>query len=257
MSPETEIRANIQAELDEIERTQGVKILHCIESGSRAWGFASPDSDYDVRFIYVRQPADYLRLEQTRDVIEWKLNDVYDINGWDVQKALRLLHSSNPTLFEWSNSPVIYRTTPEWDKVRAIENAFFLSKSGMYHYLHMAKTNYREYLRTEEVRLKKYFYVLRPLLACQWILDKHLPPPMAFAELAEAELAPELRPIIETLLQRKMQTPELGMGKRIPELNAYMEQQLVTLNEAAAALPAEPKQGWELLNNVFLELLRK
>ena len=257
MSQDTEIQANIQAELNEIERTQGVKILHCIESGSRAWGFPSPDSDYDVRFIYIRQPADYLRLEQTQDVIEWKLNDVYDINGWDVQKALRLLHSSNPTLFEWSNSPVIYRTTPEWSKVRAIENAFFLSKSGMYHYLHMAKSNYREYLRTEEVRLKKYFYVLRPLLACQWILEKHLPPPMAFAELAEAELAPELRPIIEALLQRKMQTPELGMGKRIPELNAYMEQQFVTLSEAAAALPAEPKQGWELLNNVFLELLRK
>ena len=103
----------IQKKLGEIEAQEHVKILHCVESGSRAWGFASPDSDYDVRFVYLRRREDYLRLEGIRDVIEWQLDDVLDINGWDIQKYLRLLYKSNPTVFEWDLSPVVYRTTPE------------------------------------------------------------------------------------------------------------------------------------------------
>lgn len=103
----------IPAKLKEIEARENIRVIHCIESGSRAWGFASPDSDYDVRFIYVRPVEYYLRLDKTRDVIEWQLDDTLDINGWDLQKALRLLHSSNPTLFEWNNSPIVYKTTPE------------------------------------------------------------------------------------------------------------------------------------------------
>ena len=108
------MRETILEKLDEIEKRENIKILHCIESGSRAWGFASPDSDYDVRFIYVRPKEFYLRLDKTRDVIEWQLDDTLDINGWDLQKPLRLLHSSTPTLFEWNNSPIVYKTMPEW-----------------------------------------------------------------------------------------------------------------------------------------------
>lgn len=91
------------------EIEENIKILLAIESGSRAWGFASKDSDYDVRFIYARKRDDYLQLNKMRDVIEWQLDDVYDINGWDLKKALTLLHSSNPTLFEWAHSPIIYK----------------------------------------------------------------------------------------------------------------------------------------------------
>ena len=107
----------IAKELDLIEQAEHVRILHCVESGSRAWGFASPDSDYDVRFIYVRDEDFYLKLEETRDVIEWKLDDTLDINGWDLKKALRLLKQSNPTLFEWNSSPAVYRTTDDWKKI--------------------------------------------------------------------------------------------------------------------------------------------
>lgn len=91
------INSIIQQKLTEIEEKENIKILHCVESGSRAWGFASPDSDYDVRFIYVRKRDFYLKLEKTRDVIEWQLDETLDINGWDLQKALRLLYKSNPT----------------------------------------------------------------------------------------------------------------------------------------------------------------
>ena len=104
----------IKAKLKEIEEKERVRIIHAVESGSRAWGFASPDSDYDVRFIYIRKPEAYMHLEKTRDVIEWQLDDTLDINGWDLQKALRLLHRSNPTLFEWNESPIVYRTTEAW-----------------------------------------------------------------------------------------------------------------------------------------------
>lgn len=103
----------IEEQLKEIEEKENVKIIYCVESGSRAWGFASPDSDYDVRFIYVRNKEDYLKLNKNRDVIEWRLDDVLDINGWDIQKALRLLYKSNPTLIEWSMSPIVYKTTPQ------------------------------------------------------------------------------------------------------------------------------------------------
>ena len=105
------MREVILQKLQELDKTEGVTILHAVESGSRAWGFPSPDSDYDVRFFYVHPREHYLRLDRTRDVIERPIDEVLDINGWDLDKTLRLLHASNPTLFEWSQSPIIYRTT--------------------------------------------------------------------------------------------------------------------------------------------------
>ena len=114
------IERQISEKLDRIETEYDVKILHCIESGSRAWGFASPDSDFDVRFFYVHKPEFYLRLDRSSDVINYELNDVFDINGWDLQKALRLLYKSNPTIFEWNSSPIVYRTTPQWQRVQSV-----------------------------------------------------------------------------------------------------------------------------------------
>ena len=182
------MRDIILEKLKEIEERESVKILHCVESGSRAWGFASPDSDFDVRFIYVRSEEFYLRLDKTRDVIEWQLDDTLDINGWDIQKALRLLYTSNPTLFEWNSSPIVYKTTEEWKKISAVINDYVVARAGLYHYLSTAKSNYKEYLKGETVKLKKYFYVLRPLLACKWILAESTPPPMLFKTLMDKYL---------------------------------------------------------------------
>ena len=143
----------ILAELKKIEEKENVKIIMAIESGSRAWGFASPDSDYDVRFIYIRRPEDYLKLEGIRDVIEWQLDDVLDINGWDLKKVLQLLHKSNPTVFEWCASPIVYYQTEEFEELKKILPEFFSVKKSLFHYWHMAETHYREYLKGEEVRL--------------------------------------------------------------------------------------------------------
>ncbi len=245
------MEARIRAELRKIEEREHVRILHAVESGSRAWGFASPDSDYDVRFIYVREQAFYLRLDKTRDVIEWQLDDTLDINGWDLSKALQLLHKSNPTLFEWNASPIVYHTTAEWESVAAIIERYFVAKSGLYHYLSTAKSNYREYLKGETVKYKKYFYVLRPLLACKWIFDRGTPPPMVFSELMDAYLEDALRPDVEELLRLKMTRPEIGEGKRMERVNAYIDRVITETEEAIKRLPTTYDNGWEELNEVF------
>ncbi|MBQ7916322.1 MAG: nucleotidyltransferase domain-containing protein [Firmicutes bacterium] len=246
----------IQEKLDEIERRENVIILHCVESGSRAWGFASPDSDYDVRFIYVRPLEYYLRLEPTRDVIEWQLDDTLDINGWDLQKALRLLHRSNPTLFEWYNSPIVYRTTPQWKQIAEHMEKYFSEKSSLYHYLSTAKSNYREYLKGKEVKLKKYFYVLRPLLACKWIVERQTPPPMLFESLADACLEEKIRPEVDRLLELKRNTSELGLGKRIDVINEYLDHSIEEMEQIIKELPNSKEKNWTELNDIFLEIVK-
>ena len=123
----------ILQKLNEIEAAEHVKILHAVESGSRAWGFASPDSDYDVRFIYIRPQNDYLQLQPRQDFIDWELNETLDINGWDLSKTLQHFHKSNATLFEWANAPIVYYTTPQWQKIYATAAHYFSCKSSMYH----------------------------------------------------------------------------------------------------------------------------
>lgn len=178
----------IRTKLHEIEEKEQVRILHAVESGSRAWGFASPDSDYDVRFVYVRPMEYYLRLEDKKDFIDWELNETLDINGWDLSKVLCHFHKSNATLYEWSFSPIVYATTSEWLQIQKLTKDYFSCKSASYHYYGTANKNYLAYLTEDMVRYKKYFYVLRPLLACKWIEKKQSPPPVLFQELVEEVL---------------------------------------------------------------------
>ena len=130
----------IRSKLQDIEEQENVRILYAAESGSRAWGFASPDSDYDVRFIYVRTPEDYLRLDQKRDVIEWQLDEVFDMNGWDIRKALTQFHKSNTTLFEWSHSPIVYWERQEWKEIYESVKGYFRVKPALYKYYGVAKS---------------------------------------------------------------------------------------------------------------------
>ncbi len=231
------MRETILSKLGEIENRENVKILLAVESGSRAWGFASPDSDYDVRFIYVRPKEDYLRLEKTRDVIELPIEGELDINGWDLDKTLRLLRASNPTLFEWFSSPIVYRETAFAQEFRSIMQRYFSSKRGLSHYLSMASSNYREYLKGNMVKAKKYFYVLRPVLACRWILDKGSPPPMLFSELMEAELDPVLLPDVNRLLDLKMNAPEINTIPKIESINRYLDSSLEEVRSRIVQLP--------------------
>ena len=247
----------IQEKLREIEQREECRILLAVESGSRAWGFASPDSDYDVRFIYVRPEKVYLRLDRTRDVIEVPINDELDINGWDIDKTLRLLHKSNPTVFEWFSSPIIYQTSAFADQFRPIMQKYFSSKAGLWHYLHMAEGNYRDYLRGEMVRAKKYFYVLRPILACKWILKKGTPPPMLFTDLVKSELPDDLSETVYQLLDLKMNSPEIKEIPRIDQLNRYLDAGIVSAKEQIEKLPDAPVQDWDELNELFFSVLER
>ena len=113
---EKEITQSIKEKLSQIEARENIRIIYACESGSRAWGFASPDSDYDVRFIFVRPVEDYLRVKELPDYIDAELNEVYDINGWDLKKFFKQLYKSNPVIFEWADSPIVYRTSEEWER---------------------------------------------------------------------------------------------------------------------------------------------
>lgn len=241
----------INEKLDEIEKKEGVRILYAVESGSRAWGFASPDSDYDVRFIYVRPLEQYLQLMEPRDVIEWQLDEVLDINGWDMRKALKQFARGNATLFEWSASPIVYRITEDWKKVQEVSKWYFSEKSAVYHYYGTANSTLQEYLRGSSVRYKKYFYALRPLLAAKYIETYHKPPPVLFAELLRMEMPQELRTAIAELLEIKKHTAEKEKKPQLPVIQAFIEAEVARQKDIADCLADDHNKDWSELDRVF------
>lgn len=241
--------------LKEIEERENIRVLHAAESGSRAWGIASPDSDYDVRFVYVRPMDFYLKLQDKKDFIDWELNQVLDINGWDITKALQHFYKSNATLYEWGNSPIIYKTTPQWEKIMKLAEEYFSSKSVMYHYYGTARKNYEAYLMEDMVKYKKYFYVLRPILACKWIEKKKCPPPVLFQTLAEEILEKEMKPAVDRLVEAKLQMTESEKRGKIQELNDYIQENLEYYQALLSEMPEDRNKDWEPLNRSFRELL--
>ncbi len=224
-----EIFVKIVKRLRAAEVEHSVRILYACESGSRAWGFASPDSDYDVRFIYTHSAEWYLSfdVEKKRDVIEYPIVDEIDCCGWDVRKALYLFSRTNGALLEWLKSPIKYiEHGPFADRLNELEQKTANHTALCYHYSSMARGNAREYLFKDQARLKKYFYVLRPLLAIRYIEECQCPPPIEFHELVESVAPPLLRPYIAKLLETKQSSSELGLGPPIPEINAFIEAEL-------------------------------
>ena len=245
----------IVAVLHELERQQDFKVLFAAESGSRAWGFASPDSDYDVRFVYVRPAADYLRLNEHKDVIIWKNDDVLDINGWDLRKAMKQFARGNATLFEWSYSPVVYQTSSEWATVCDVAKSYFSEKAAICHYYGTAMTTWKEYLTGETVRYKKYFYALRPLLAAQYIERYHTIPPVLFEDLLKMEMAPSLRSAIGKLLEIKKMTAEGEINPQIPEIRDFILDELPRQKSICDTIPDDRNDDWTTLNDCFVRLI--
>lgn len=253
---EGSVQELILLKIKEIEEKEHVKVLHVIESGSRAWGFASPDSDYDVRFIYVRDRDFYLSLKENKDFIDWELDEVLDINGWDLKKALQHFHKSNATLFEWSNSPVVYFTTDEWKQLyEKVAPKYFACKSSMYHYYGTANKNYHEYLTGNMVKYKKYFYVLRPILACKWIEEKKCPPPVLFDELFNTVLEDDMKAAVEDLLAKKVKMSEADKAPKIEKINQYIEEKLAYYKELLESMTDDRNPDWELLDQAFISLI--
>jgi predicted nucleotidyltransferase len=246
------IKADIQQKLLEIERQENVCIFYACESGSRAWGFPSADSDYDVRFIYIRQRDWYLSIEDQRDVIERPLLRDIDLSGWEIRKALRLFRKSNPPLLEWLCSPIVYQQKISVaDKFRDLTPHFYSPSNCFNHYLHMGEGIFRENLTGETIKSKRYFYVLRPLLVCRWIQRGLGTVPMEFETLVNKLISSEmLKQEIFHLIERKRGGQEMDAEKKIPIISDFIESEFADLKRQTT-LPSSSPICDDQLNELF------
>jgi predicted nucleotidyltransferase len=252
------MRQEIINALKALEIEKNIKIIYAVESGSRAWGFASENSDWDVRFIYVHPKDWYLDIDSHKDNIERMLPNELDLSGWEVQKALRLFRKSNPSLMEWLQSPIVYledkSLMEEW---RNLSPIWFNPKNEMYHYLNMANNTYRKYLEDETVKIKKYFYALRPLFACRWIMEKGTQPPVLFSEMLVDFQNEEILAIIEKLLIEKRAAKELGERPTIRVLNNFLLAEMAFFKSYLDNFSVQKKVDSKPLNQFFKTVLEK
>lgn len=252
------MRREIEQRLDAVEATEGVRLLMAVESGSRAWGFPSPDSDYDVRFVYVRPRDWYLSLVPGRDVIEHAIVDEVDLNGWDVRKTLGLLLKSNAVVSEWMLSPIRYREgDPFVAKLAALADALIDPRALAHHYANLGRHASSRWLdrSSGDVPVKKYFYALRPALAVRALrLNPKDRPPMNLQALIEVcDLSVPLVARIAALVEAKTRTNEMSNGTRVPDIEALIADEL----ERASELPASvmPADAVDRASELFLELV--
>jgi predicted nucleotidyltransferase len=246
----------VKNKLLNIEKEHGVKILYAVESGSRAWGFESLDSDYDIRFIYAHHKNWYLNILPKRDVIEYPIINEFDYSGWDLRKTLFLMNKSNPVLFEWLRSPIVYyKEDYSYNVLEQLSKEYFSPISTVYHYLHMASGNYRHYLQSDNVKIKKYFYVLRPILACLWIENFRESPPVEFEKLLIQITDKDLLEEINELLAKKKSGVELGEEPKINVINNFIENMLQHFENTAKTFDPRKKPKQELLEEGFIEIL--
>jgi predicted nucleotidyltransferase len=245
--------------LKNLEQERKIKILYAVESGSRAWGFASVNSDWDVRFIYVHDYDWYLSIEEKKDNIEIMLPDDIDLAGWELKKALLLFRKSNPPLLEWLRSPIVYEESLSTaQQLRDTVKIYFNPKSCLYHYLHMARGNYEAYFKDELVRLKKYFYVLRPLLACCWIEKKTEMAPIEFEILLDNEIETlDLKSEITLLLEKKKNGEELDKGERIKIIDEFIINKIEHFTKYLEGFDYKNAPGFSELNEIFRNTLKE
>ncbi|MEZ5998736.1 MAG: nucleotidyltransferase domain-containing protein [Hyphomonas sp.] len=240
-------QAEIFRRLEKARQEHEARILFAIESGSRAWGFPSPDSDYDVRFVYVLPAEKYLSLSPPRDVIEQPIEGLFDINGWDLRKALSLLLKANPVLSEWVRSPLVYAEEQGFrDRIEALLQEVDERPAARHHHLSLLKNQYGDFAGKSEVKLKKYFYALRPAYALSWMWENPRGPlPMQFGTLRAGIVEPPDRAeLVDALLAKKSATRELGTGRRIRPLDDFLES---VIQRASEETPERaPKPGLAL-----------
>lgn len=253
MGEPARMRERIQAELARIEAEYRVRVLLAVESGSRAWGFASPDSDYDVRFIYAHDRDWYISVFESRDVIEEMLPGDLDISGWDLRKTLRLFAKCNLALNEWVDSPETYLDVPSFrGQLAALIPTYFNEIAAIHHYQSMAHSAFVASYSDDSIGVKKLFYVLRPLLACRWIEHARSQPPTEFAKLVDqAWISIEEKEWIAGLLDTKARVAE---AQRIPlsmgRVDA-IQRELERYKSAATIGKAPEKRGIEALDEVL------
>ena len=221
--------------LDGMAIEENITVLLAVESGSRAWSFPSPDSDWDLRFIYVKPLKDYLSVFKKSDHIELQTEEGLDAVGWDLQKALQLLSKSNCTLTEWLQSPIVYREKSGFrEDIHQLALDNFSPRSGLYHYLNLATKNRVPKEEEGYSTLKKQLYCLRSLMACQWISREKTPPPMEIDTLIRrAEYDSTEKESIQKLLRLKKQTPESEGYSGMDVLEQLVKREINRFSEIA------------------------
>ncbi|GGG54339.1 nucleotidyltransferase domain-containing protein [Hymenobacter glacieicola] len=249
--------SRIQTALTQLEATDHIRILYACESGSRAWGFPSPDSDYDVRFIYARPAQWYLTLDDGPDTLNFPVDDELDLAGWELRKTLKLLRGSNAALFEWLQSPVVYQEAPGFRvALEPLLTDCWNPRAGLHHYLGLVRRGVEEDLLGEEVRLKRLFYALRSALAARWIRERPAEvPPMEFGKLREL-LPPALHLVAQELLTRKATAHEKTTVPRPAALVAFLRAEYEAALAARDTLPvtrqADPTSDLDALFRAWL-----
>lgn len=257
-----EQRRDIRERLAALAAEEGVRVLVCVESGSRAWGFHSPDSDYDIRFLYVRPTEDYLALRPQRDVIERPIVGDIDIGGWDLGKALRLMARGNAIVGEWMTSPIVYAEAPGFRKAFApLVQAWRAAFGDVGHYYGLARRQWGSFIEgREEVKLKKYFYVLRPAITLDWLRRRPgEQAPMNLPALVDGlDLPPAVADALKALREAKQAATEgLGMGPRVPVLDDYMGEIMSWAHEARGRGPGSESEAlWARSDAVFRRMVQ-
>ncbi|MDR0960620.1 MAG: nucleotidyltransferase domain-containing protein [Propionibacteriaceae bacterium] len=249
--------AEIDRRLDSVEQEYAVRVPWAIESGSRAWGFPSPDSDYDCRFIFVRDRDAYLSLWTPRDVIETPLDAVFDVNGWDVAKTIRLLAKGNATAVEWLRSPIVYRGDRDFhDGLLALADEIVERDAVARHYRHVAL----QQAGKSTPSLKRFFYVLRPTVALRWLRihpGSAIPPMDLPTLLAESDVPRDVLDASQELIALKAKTHELGAGEPPEVLVRFAEKEIDAAAEFETFHPTKnPATVRALADEFFREQVR-
>lgn len=246
--------------LREVEKEHNVKILLAVESGSRAWGFESKDSDWDVRFIYVHNPEWYFKIDEQRDVIEKMTDSGLDLVGWELRKALRLLKKSNTSMLEWFNSPKIYKIDREFaELIREVENVYFNPIHAIYHYNHVYNKHNERYLQREDCSMKRFLYYLRGVLACKWIEERLSLPPVRFMQLVDAIVDDvSIRKAIYSLIEIKKTGVEQDLAIVDKRLVEYAKNLADYYNDTIDSFrPQCDKVSSDALDEILFEMVNR
>lgn len=247
------MKAQILAALQSIEAEAKVRVLLAVESGSRAWGFPSPDSDYDVRLIYVHEPSWYLTVFESRDVIEKMLPGDLDVSGWELRKSLRLFSKCNLALNEWLGSPVLYREASGFrPDLRSLIPMFFNPIRATHHYRSMAKQALSDLTSENKISIKKFLYASRALLACRWIRKHKSQPPTEFHALVDDVTSVDERIYLADLLAKKSDTPEKGEIVLERNRREAISTELEKYQRDATSLEESPKISLQRLDTTLL-----
>lgn len=233
----------IEEKLHQLELEKKIRVLFSCESGSRAWGFPSPDSDYDVRLVYTHDIAWHLQIGKTRDTIEQLQPGDIDLGGWELKKALTLFASCNLPLNEWLGSPTAYRETGSFrTDVMNLIPEYFNGRKALHHYFSLAANTSKKELFGSEIRIKKLFYILRPVYACLWILRSHTMPPTTFPAMLQQGLAiRNIEAEIQEMMRAKETAIECDKVTLSPSFENWIQTSLTEIEEQTSEYPPPEK----------------